>query len=568
MNNRQYTLENTGFLVAFILALGVRLLALGRLPLNDSEAELALQALALSKGETVQLMAHPGYLLPTSLLFYLFEASNFLARLLPALAGGLLALAPFLYRQQLGRIPALILAFFLAMDPGLVAISRQADSAALAVAFVFLALGFWLNKRALAAGFFGGLALLSGSQLWLGLVILAVTAFAYPRSQFAGAAASDKGRTFDVRLAGVMALAVILAVGTLFFNIPSGLSAAASSLPDFLRGWVKTGSVHAALPLLALVFYCLPGLLLGVWGALYGLLKSDAVDRALTAGLVVAVLLVLVRPGRAMIDLVWVLPILWALAARQVLRLLPLGDQDILPILGQAGLTLVLVVFAWMNFTAVYMPSLGNNESLVRLAAVAGALMLLALSTLLMGVGWSWMAARTGLIWGLGITLMLFTVSAGVKATGLVGSRSMEMWQTGGGARDANLLEQTVGDLAMWQNGNRQITDVTIVGIQSPALRWVLRDIRDVKQVEYLPTGATASVVITPQQDSLALASSYRGQDFIWDQAVQWAAMKPEDWFVWLLARKTTSNQTDIVLWARTDMFAGGAEQPLQQQNP
>lgn len=565
MNNRRITLENIAFLAALLLAFGVRLAALEKLPLIDSEAELALQALSVAEGNRVQLAAQPGYILPTALLFYLFESSITLARLIPALAGGLLAFAPFLYRRQLGRFPALLLAFFLAIDPGLVAVSRQAGGAMLTVSFTFFALGFWLNRRMLPAGILSGLALLGGPALWPGLLILLVIWLIWPRNTF------DTNMTIstaDRRLAAIAALATVFVVGTQFFTIPTGLSAAAGSLPEYLRSWVKSSDVPATLPLLALVFYSLPGLLAGVWGALFGLLKSESIDRALAAALVVSILLIVLNPGRQVVDLVWTLPLMWALAARQAARLLPLGDQDLLPALAQAVLSFVLVVFAWMNFAAVYMPSPGNSESLVRLAAVAGALMLLLLSSLLMGVGWSWLSMRTGLAWGLGAALLLFMISAGANATGLTGSPGMEMWQTGGGAENATLVSRTVGDLAMWQHGDRQITDVTVAGVQSPALRWALRDIREVTLVDYLPVEAQASVVITQQQDSLSLVNPYRGQDFSWDEQVQWSAMKLEDWFVWLLARQAPTSQSTIVVWARTDIFAGGAEPQLEQQNP
>lgn len=568
MNNRRFTLETAAYLVAVLLALGVRLAAPGVLPLNDSEAQLALQALALSKGEAMQLAPQPGYILPTAALFFLSESSNALARLLPALAGGLLALAPFFYRRYLGQIPAVLLAFFLAIDPGLVAISRQAGGSMLAVTFVFLALGCWLNRKPLASGILAGLALLSGPALWPGLVTLLI-AWLAARNRLEKESSETPLSASEMRLAGIAALAAFFTIGTQFFTVPAGLSAAVGSLPEYLRTWVSSSGVPAALPLLALVFYSLPGLLLGVWGALYGLIKSDAIDRALAAGFLAALLLVFLIPGRQVVDLVWALPFMWALAARTAARLLPLGDQELLPVMGQAVLSLVLIVFAWMNFTAVYMPAIGNTESLVRLAAVAGALMLLLLSSLLMGVGWSWTAMRTGLAWGMGAALIFFTISAGAKATGLVsGSTAMEMWQTGGGARNASLVTKTIGDLAMWQHGDRHITDVTVVGVPSPALQWALHDFREITEVDYLPVEANPPVVITPQQESLALVNSYRGQDFTWDQQVQWSEMKVEDWFVWLLARKAPTSQSSIVVWARTDLFAGGAEQILEQQNP
>jgi len=263
-----------------------------------------------------------------------------------------------------------------------------------------------------------------------------------------------------------------------------------------------------------------------------------------------------------------VLPLLWALASRKAVRLLRPGEEEKLPVLAQAVLSFVLVVFAWMNFAAVYMPSLNNSESLVRLAAVAGALMLLALSSLLMGVGWSWPAMRTGLAWGLGLALVIFTLSAGYRASGLDEKPHMELWQGRNTPQNAALIEDTIGDAAMWQNGLRSVTDVTVIGFTSPALDWALRGVRDVTHEPFLPVEANPSVVITPLQDELALINSYRGQDFTWTAEVDWPSMTLENGFAWLLARQAPELPTNIIVWVRADLFAGSAGQPADQPAP
>jgi predicted membrane-bound mannosyltransferase len=127
MTHRHFKLEGFLYALAFLLALGLRLTQLGAMPLTDVEAAPALQALHIAQGLKPALSPHPLYILSTSVLFFLFGGgTNFLARLVPALAGSALVFAPLL----LGRItlrarPSLILAFFIALDPGLTAISRH-----------------------------------------------------------------------------------------------------------------------------------------------------------------------------------------------------------------------------------------------------------------------------------------------------------------------------------------------------------------------------------------------------------------------------------------------------------
>src|SRR5512141_652406 len=135
MNSPRLKYEGWLYGLAFLIALGFRLIQLGASPLTDSEATLALQALHLAQGKDIILGSQSGYVLFTSLFFAVIEATNFMARILPALVGSFIIFAPGLLRDQLKPRIALIVAFLLAFDPGLVALSRQADGTMLAVTF-------------------------------------------------------------------------------------------------------------------------------------------------------------------------------------------------------------------------------------------------------------------------------------------------------------------------------------------------------------------------------------------------------------------------------------------------
>src|SRR5512146_2547229 len=161
------SIKNEGWLywLAFLIALGLRLIQLGASPLTDSEATLALQALHIALGKAPLLAPQPGYILFTSILFAVINSTNFMARLVPALAGSALVFAPYFFREKIKPRPALILAFLFAVDPGLVALSRQASGTMLAVTSLLFAWAMWRHQRLIPAGIFAGLALLSGPSL-------------------------------------------------------------------------------------------------------------------------------------------------------------------------------------------------------------------------------------------------------------------------------------------------------------------------------------------------------------------------------------------------------------------
>ncbi len=101
-SNRQIITIRTVICAAGILAgTFLRLFYLGVFPLDNTEATLALQAYQVSSSSTgAAFGGNPLYLVLTTGLFQLFGSSNFLARLIPALAGIAILFLPFANRKQ------------------------------------------------------------------------------------------------------------------------------------------------------------------------------------------------------------------------------------------------------------------------------------------------------------------------------------------------------------------------------------------------------------------------------------------------------------------------------------
>src|SRR4030042_1980126 len=112
--------------------------------------------------------------------FSLFGDTNFLARFFPALSGSLLVWLPFFLRRWLGASgwlsrAGVVMAFGMAVDPGLVSLSRQVGSPVPALAFTLLALVCLYDRRMGLTGIFAGLALLSGAAFLQGMLILSLS---------------------------------------------------------------------------------------------------------------------------------------------------------------------------------------------------------------------------------------------------------------------------------------------------------------------------------------------------------------------------------------------------------
>lgn len=576
MDLRKVTLEDLIYLLALLLAVALRFFHLGATPVNDVEAGWALQALDIARGAHPVLGANAAYLLLTGAFFFLFGSTDFLARFWPALFGSLLVLAPWILRERLGRKAALFLAFAIALDPGLVAVSRQAGGGAMAVSAVILALTFWLVARPTWAGIFAGLALLSGPTFWPGLLGIGIAVALRSRRGRSAlesangdpAGADGQGRARSYRRVLIAAAATFLAVGSLFFLVPRGLSAAASSLPAYLSGWAAPSGVSPFRLLASLAVYELMALVFGLWRMVCSLREGDDLDRFLSVWGVIALLVALIYPARQVSDLVWAILPLWALAGRQIVGYLNYRPEELLATLGQMVFVLGASVYLGMNLAAIANQIGGEINAQMRWFAVGGVLLLLALASLLVVWGWSSRVAGRGLQWGGSLALLAYTVFASWAAAGLHGHPGSELWYPAPFTAQSGLLTQTLSDLSDWNTGNHHALAVTVAGVSSPALKWDLRDFDHVTYVDQIPAGVDAPVVIAPQQEQQpALAASYQGEGFVWYRSPNWSLAISSDWLPWIMFRKIQEQDTSLILWARTDLFPGG-NASSQSQNP
>src|SRR5207244_2065222 len=113
------------------LAFGLRFLAIDLTPLQGRESQLAMSAWRIAQGEGVSVAGNPLLIYVNALLFFLFGATDGIARAAPALVGAFGALLQVFFRRQLGRYGALSAGALLATSPSLVLASRNVDGVAL-----------------------------------------------------------------------------------------------------------------------------------------------------------------------------------------------------------------------------------------------------------------------------------------------------------------------------------------------------------------------------------------------------------------------------------------------------
>ena len=99
MNNKKFKIEYLLYVLAFMIGLFIRMYRLGDFPLNDTEAQWALMAFNHLGNTPLLVGSQPGYVLFTSILFNVFNGSNFLSRFIPAAVGSMLVFSPLFLKD-------------------------------------------------------------------------------------------------------------------------------------------------------------------------------------------------------------------------------------------------------------------------------------------------------------------------------------------------------------------------------------------------------------------------------------------------------------------------------------
>lgn len=579
MSSRYLTLEHLLYLLALGLAIGLRFLHLGRLPLSDYEAIEALQALAIARSDHPAVGPNPAYVHLTAFLFALLGASNFLARFWPALAGTLIVLAPWFVRSRLGRVPAIVLAFGLALDPALNALARQAGGPMLAIAFLVFGLAFWLEGRRNLAGVALGLALLAGPATWFGLAVAGLAwllwrilarwipvPLARPDAAEGGdalptaKAAEEQGRETSVapfsgwRQPFLWGALAFFSVGTLFLFSPSGLAGFAEALLLFVRGLWLPADVPLGRTLLALPAYAFLPLLLASVALARAWVEQDALSARLGVWALAGFLAVLVYTGRQPADLVWMILPLWALTALEVRRHFDFSGRN--PWLVAAAWTLVFVLgmIFWMALARLTTVDFANPAFRWQWVILILLPLIALTSIVLLGYGWAMDEARLGGMWGLLTVLALYTLGVATGAAQVREPRTYELWYPEPRVGRLEVLAKVMDELSLMNTGAHASLSVTMLGLDAPSLVWLLRD-WPLRQSAVFAPDAAPELLITSAGNEPALAADYRGAPFVWREMADWYQATPQLWFKWFVYRQIAVQQQDVVLWVRRDLM-------------
>ena len=137
-------------------------------------------------------------------------------------------------------------------------------------------------------------------------------------------------------------------------------------------------------------------------------------------------------------------------------------------------------------------------------------------------------------------------------------NQPQELWAPTPAVGQASLLVSTLKDLSWRNTGMPNSLDI-VSEIDTPSMHWLLRNFNNARFAEQLETSEMPSILITSQeQQNPELLVTYRGQDFVWSIYPGWNGALPEDLVGWFTFHRAPLLESNVILWARSDLFPGG----------
>jgi hypothetical protein len=534
----------------------MRFVDLGKLPLSPVEASEAWSVWQFWQPGEVGTAASPAYFSLTSLLLPLLGDNDAVMRLIPALFGLGIVLLPWLLRRQLGVIGALTTSLLLTVSPIQAIVSRTAGGDALALlAILFMAVALLRYDETKSPRWFmllfAGLALgLTSSPLFYGgLVTLFFAASTGWRERLAGIDRELWRKT------AVSTLTLFFALSTLVFWNLSGLGAAAM-LP---ASWLMQFGFNSALvlePLLAFMRYEPFLTLMGLTAVIWAIRSDNKLAKQLAgwSGLVFA--LIVLQPGQMSNAALLTLPaaLLVGLMASSLLQT-PLSRVGWAWTGGALLLgSLVFVNLARFSRVVTNAPQEFSSIWVILMAVTAGLVTIYFLST------WEGTAVLQGTFLALLAIFVFYQWGTGWWLSHHAANDPRERWVTLATDNDISLLVTTMQDISR-QAANADYELDIFSSVDSPVLRWYLRDFNQAQFGNSLPANAQNQAVISPDDAELALGSDYAGADF----GVLRNGLQPREFpsptpgvdiLRWWLFHESSlaANEERVILWWRTDL--------------
>jgi hypothetical protein len=484
-------------------------------------------------------------------------------RLIPALFGVGLVILPWLWRKQLGTVGVMVCSLFLAVSPLQTAVSRTAggDSPALfAILLLVISLyhfrdsgkNGWLYTAAVALA----IGLTSTTLFYSGLLTFGVAYFVYRKIGVPIFADDDPVEiTAQIRqTAVIITVAVFGAISTLFLWYPAGIGTVATLPAMWIQQFNFANIAQIADPFLIILRYE-PGLIILTMLAMGWITwRNHALGSLLIFWFATVALITLLQPGASGNALLFILPSALLVGLWSNSQISPRWDGVTLTATAGGVVFLMLIL---VNLTRFLRVAAFNPTDLEQpLTIVLG--LLLAVSALFLLASWDIdYVTQAGLL-----SLLICITFYSWGTAWWLGNEGKhdprERWVTSATDDDARYLFPVIKELS--RQATNSTADLTILSlVDTPVLRWYLRDYTQVEFADTLPSPTVSDLIITPENSELTLPTDYLGSDY------GLIRPKPElivtetiisDTLKWWFFQEsiTPINEERVIIWLRSDL--------------
>lgn len=542
-------------IVAIVAAALIRLSLLGKAAFTPAEVELTNSAWQIAQRQPGAGSLAPAYTGLTALLFFLLQPSNFLARLVPALAGISLVALPAFWRDFTGEKRGLVLAIALALDSVFIVFSRAVNPGIIALAALLWALTFLKHKKAGLAGLSLAIGFLSGAAFWVFLLLAGVFYLLF-RLFFDAEKVNQLRELIEIKqLASSKAIiaffAALVLLSTSFLLNPAGLGDAAGGLLEFWRLVGKPFANPVYHPIYLLFARSLLGMLLFI-GALIGLKRRGRKELSHFLGAAALVsLLVAIAMSRSSYELLlaptflfWIAAAWWLSEFRLDFKLFSFGGAVL------AIFMLALMVYFSQNLRKLAALDLHSPQFInIGLMALAG-LVLLVSSWWLINHAWP----NSSLKRVMSASALLFLIVLNLAGTlrGLKAEQHLRAVEYLGPlvylpnedieqiSEEFNLTGKNLGNLGSF--GLRELPD---------QLEWYLRGFAKFRDDN------DPSLLLTRGSAAPDVQNDYRGMNIVLERSVDWQKGSLPQYLKTMFGVTPQFLDQKAVLWIKTNLFTG-----------
>lgn len=541
-------------LIILVLALLVRFIGISEMPFTVDDAQLAADALAIANNGSIGSSSLPAYTGFTSLLFYVFGSSNFVARIVPVFAGVSIVYAAFLIMKRYNNRVAIFFAVALALDWILVSMSRQINTPLIALAAVYWAYHFYQEGKLSLSGLFLGIAFLGGYSFWvflLGLLVIFLIARLRKvevKNIFLKHSYYEQKEWIKFVL---VFLVTVVVISTGFFLNPTGLGNIGSGLLHFFKLFLNPYQLpfyHSLYIVLKHMFLPLIGTLVFVFINL----KDHRAD--FNVNLIWIVLFGLIMTmlmGRNDLGLATIIVIpLWAFTAQWLSCIaLEIEDKKALKV-GAIALLIVLMTYVGMTLSGLSKSSPGNSHFVpLSIAALAGVLLIVVLI---------WLGSlvfethQSLVLFASALVLVLAVVSIGQTFNSLKeNTLETQLSLNHGPVLLANTSQLSSLDVfESYGLINNEEATIRTEGINQD-LRWILRDYK-VNKASLNP-----ELIISASEKLPNFSEPYRGMRVEYSRTIPWQGMNFQTLLKSLISPIKNWQIEGAFFWAQTKLFSG-----------